>query len=154
VSWDEFLIWFTNFTKEKVAKKRASSSSSTALPELKKSAIRMAVEAQTAPFLNATQMMMQGANSGSTSTAAKLTTAKAKEVPTSTTVTILKAKKTALLKSIVSGLKASLKGKKFYSGYDSRSEDCNAEAVMSFDEFKELFGKLSLTLSLTLSSCH
>jgi hypothetical protein len=50
------------------------------------------------------------------------------------------ARKKALLKGLVTTLKASIKSKKWYS--DASIEDCNSETVMSEVEFQSLFGNI------------
>jgi hypothetical protein len=58
--------------------------------------------------------------------------------PSSTIVP--KAKLNALLKALVSTLKASIKSKKWYD--HPANEECNAETVMSEAEFEHIFGKI------------
>ncbi len=48
--------------------------------------------------------------------------------------------RTARLKAVVTSLKQSLKTKKFYSGYDTRANDCTAELALSLEEFDSIFG--------------
>ena len=64
----------------------------------------------------------------------------AKVTPSQTisTISLTNAKRKALLKSFIAGLKKSIKEKKFYVG--GSREECASEVVMSPSEFEEIFG--------------
>ena len=55
---------------------------------------------------------------------------------------LTKTQRNARLKVLVTGLKQSIKSKKFYSGYNARRETCVAETVMTAAEFAEIFGSI------------